>query len=388
MAREVYAEEIEQFLERLEGVASARVIANQDGQIERIYLTTESVRDDGGLRRQVSAALMSEYGLPLEGWRLQIAHLRPEPGRAPPVRFRLFRIEETLTESATRVLVELRYDRQGAQKQAVGVAQSSPGSAFRLRTVAQATLEAAGRVLEDAGWKAALESVAVVPFAGVSVALVGLTLAPAGGDAEGPLVQVGGEVVRASEAEAVVKATLRALGQTPDEELPRPRDRWSRMEEMRAHYQRLIRLPQAAPAAPAGAAAPEAVASGPPAPPAQEAEKDTIAGVQEIRPEVQGGAGMATREEPYRAEGGRAEGGRSAGRGGIEDDFYRRLIQSGVAVHIRCRDGYEIPEAVVRDFGTYSLLVQARGVEELIFKHAIISIRPRALLPREVPLQA
>ncbi len=388
MAREVYAEEIEQFLERLEGVASARVVANQDGQIERIFLTTESVRDDGGLRRQVSAALMSEYGLPIEGWRLQIAHLRPEPGRTPPVRFRLFRIEETLTESATRVLVELRYDRQGAQKHAVGVAQSSPGSAFRLRTVAQATLEAAGRVLEDAGLKAALESVAVVPFAGVSVALVGLTLAAAGGDVEGPLVQVGGEVVRASETEAVVKATLRALGQTPDEELPRPRDRWSRMEEMRAHYQRLIRLPQAEPAAPTGTAAPEAVASGPAAPPAQEAEKDTIAGVQEIRPEVQGGAWMATREEPYRAEGGRAEGGRAAGRGGIEDDFYRRLIQSGVAVHIRCRDGYEIPEAVVRDFGTYSLLVQARGVEELIFKHAIISIRPRALLPREVPVQA
>ncbi|MDQ7850825.1 MAG: hypothetical protein QN152_00720 [Armatimonadota bacterium] len=384
MAREVYAEEIEQFLERLEGVASARVVANQEGQIERIFLTTESVRDDGGLRRQVSAALMSEYGLPIEGWRLQIAHLRPEPGRVPPARFRLFRIEETLTESATRVLVDLRYDRQGAQKQAVGVAQSSPGAAFRLRTVAQATLEAASRVLEDVGWKAALESVAVVPFAGVSVALVGLTLAAAGGEVEGPLVQVGGEVVRTSETEAVVKATLRALGQLPDEELPRPRDRWSRMEEMRAHYQRLIRLPQAPPSP---AAQGQAQAGPPASPPGQETVEDTIASVQEIRPEVQGGAGMATREEPYRAEGGRPEGGR-APRGGMEDDFYRRLIHSGVAVHIRCRDGYEIPEAVVRDFGTYSLLVQARGVEELIFKHAIISIRPRALLPREVPVQA
>lgn len=388
MARAVYAEEIEQFLERLEGVASARVVANREGQVERIFLTTESVRDDGGLRRQVTAALMSEYGLPIEGWRLQIAHLRPEPGRAPPARFRLFRIEETLTETATRVLVELRYDRQGAQKQAVGVAQSSPGVAFRLRTVAQATLEAASRVLEDAGWKAALESVAVVPFAGVPVALVGLTLAAVGGEVEGPVIQVGGEVVRASETEAVVKATLRALGQVPDEELPRPRDRWSRMEEMRAHYQRLIRLPQGAPS-PVDTAAPEAAPAGSPAaPPPQGAAEDTISGVHEIRPEVQGGAGMATREEPSRAEGGRAEGGRAAGRGGIEDDFYRRLIHSGVAVHIRCRDGYEIPEAVVRDFGTYSLLVQARGVEELIFKHAIISIRPRALLPREVPVQA
>ncbi len=92
---------------------------------------------------------------------------------------------------------------------------------------------------------------------------------------------------------------------------------------------------------------------------------------------------MSTREEPYRAE------PRSGGvRGGLEDEFYRRLIQSGAAVHIRCRDGYEIPEAVVRDFGTYSLLVEARGIEELIFKHAIISIRPRSALPHEVPVRA
>jgi hypothetical protein len=257
MTREVYAEEIEEFLERLEGVASARVVSNEDGQIERIFLTTESERDDGGLRRTVSAALMSEYGLHLEGWRLHIAHLRPEPGRLPPTRFRLFRVEETLTESATRVLVDLRYERDGTQKQAVGVAQSSPGTAFRLRTVAQATLEAMSKVLEDAGWKAALESVAIMPFAGVrvapphsrlgdaagmQVALVGVALAPPRGAApESSLVQVGGEVVRMSETEAVVKATLRALGQMTEEEPSRPRDRWSRMEEMRAQYHRLIR---------------------------------------------------------------------------------------------------------------------------------------------------
>ena len=92
---------------------------------------------------------------------------------------------------------------------------------------------------------------------------------------------------------------------------------------------------------------------------------------------------MSTREEPYRAE-----GSRPAPRGSQEDDFYRRLVQSGVTVHIRCRDGYEIPEAVVRDFGTYSLLVEARGAEELVFKHAIISIRPRVPLPRDTAVQA
>src|SRR3972149_4814700 len=182
MTREVYAEEIEEFLERLEGVASARVVSNEHGQIERIFLTTEGERDDGGLRRTVSAALMSEYGLHLEGWRLHIAHLRPEPGRLPPTRFRLFRVEETLTESATRVLVDLRYERDGTQTQAGGGAQASPGAALA---------------------------------------------PPRGAAPESSLVQVGGEVVRMSETEAVVKATLRALGQMTEEEPSRPRDRWS-----------------------------------------------------------------------------------------------------------------------------------------------------------------
>jgi len=404
MAREVYAEEIEEFLERLEGVASARVIASEEGVIERIFLTTERERDDGVLRRQVAAALMSEYGLHLEGWRLQVAHLRPEAGRLPPTRFRLFRVEETLTESSTRVLVDLRYERDGTQKQAVGLAQASPGAAFRLRTVALATLQAMAKVLTDMGWEAALETVSILPFAGVQVALVGVTLAPPPEAApDAPQVQVGGEVVRQSETEAVVKATLRALGQLSEEEAPRPRDRQGRIEAMRAHYHRLIRLPQGPPPAggapdvpstqepppmpepPAQGEPPVAPAGPPPspAPPVGPETPDVISGVAEIRPEVEGGAEMSTREEPLRAEAGRA-----GGRGSLEDEFYRRLIASGAVVHVRCRDGYEIPEAVVKDFGTYSLLVEARGVEELIFKHAIISIRPRHALPFEVPVQA
>ncbi len=67
----------------------------------------------------------------------------------------------------------------------------------------------------------------------------------------------------------------------------------------------------------------------------------------------------------------------------VEDSFYRRLVTTGVPVHIRCRDGYEIPTAIIRDFGTYSLMVEVAGVMELVFKHGIISIRPYGPLPPE-----
>ena len=60
----------------------------------------------------------------------------------------------------------------------------------------------------------------------------------------------------------------------------------------------------------------------------------------------------------------------------MEDEYLRHLVASGVPVHIRCRDGYEIPEAIVKDFGTYTLLVESDTGRELIFKHGIISIRP------------
>jgi sRNA-binding regulator protein Hfq len=56
---------------------------------------------------------------------------------------------------------------------------------------------------------------------------------------------------------------------------------------------------------------------------------------------------------------------------------------AGAPVYIRCRDGYEIPSAIVRDFGTYCLMVEVNGIQELVFKHGIIAIRPYSPLPAE-----
>jgi len=67
---------------------------------------------------------------------------------------------------------------------------------------------------------------------------------------------------------------------------------------------------------------------------------------------------------------------RLAPKSSMEDDFFRHLVATGIPVHIRCRDGYEILQGVLRDFGTYSLLVETDGTRELVFKHGIISIRP------------
>ena len=59
----------------------------------------------------------------------------------------------------------------------------------------------------------------------------------------------------------------------------------------------------------------------------------------------------------------------------MEDGFYRPLISDRTPVHMRCRDGYEVPRAIIREAGTHALLVETPDGLELFFKHAIISIR-------------
>src|SRR5207247_5801115 len=62
-------------------------------------------------------------------------------------------------------------------------------------------------------------------------------------------------------------------------------------------------------------------------------------------------------------------------RSSMEDEYLRQLVTTGIPVHIRCSDGYEIPEATVKDFGTYSLLVESDAARDLIFMHGILSMR-------------
>ncbi len=61
----------------------------------------------------------------------------------------------------------------------------------------------------------------------------------------------------------------------------------------------------------------------------------------------------------------------------VEEEFCHPLMEARTPVHIRCRDGYEIAHAILRDVGTYTILVEVGGATELVYKHAIISIRPR-----------
>lgn len=425
MPREVFAGEIEEFLERLEGILSARVVATQDGEIERIYLTTEGQTEVAAVRRSVVSALMSQFSIPVEGWRIQVARLRDEPlPLSERVAYRLHRLTETVTEAQAQVTVELRYEVDGEVRTASGSAKGSPGLRNRLRAIAQATLSALRQAVSQGERNLAVEAVTVVPFAFREVALVALVAS----QREAEEVLVGAAPVVTSPGEAVVNAVLdaaskRVVRMVRLREGMGPVDRRERLEAMRRYYQRVVKGPmrfegtslspeevgdggeqvsgvedgkegERVPVPPGGVLdstpreldSPVASIPGPSPlsqPPHSQSRvfrpsEDVISDITDIRPEREGGAVMATREMSERHE---PQPLRPNPKSAMEDAFYQRLVDTAAPVYIRCVDGYEIRNAVFKGYGTYAILVEVSGVEELLFKHGIISIRPEAPLP-------
>ena len=390
MPSEVFAEDLEALLEGLEGVAAARVVATDAGEIDRIYVTASAEGDEGKIRQVVAAALMSQYSLAVDGWRIRVARMRQErPGRP---RWYMQRVEEIITVSETRVTVELRSD-EGTVAALVGRARGLTDPVSRLRTAAQATLDALKSMFEAEDRRVTVESIAAVALAAGKAMVVGLSVAGTSASDR----YVGSALVEGSEAEAVIAGTLDAVSKRGSPLQRRGwmmRDRREELESMEAHYRRLrepqrqmprpARPPGEEAAAERGTAA-DAVEEPWPAPaPSVEtrpAETRTVepeveapppdngwaddgGALQQIRPERQGGAEVA---QPMN---------RFTPKSSMEDDFFRHLVTTGIPVHIRCRDGYEILGGVLKDFGTYSLLVETDGGRELVFKHGIITIRP------------
>jgi sRNA-binding regulator protein Hfq len=340
---EVFAEDLEALLEGLDGITAARVVATDAGEIETIYVTARGDRDEAAVRRSVAAALMSRYSLAVDGWRIRVARLQAPAGAA----WQIHRVEESLRPEGVHVTVELRRG-AGAGGSLVGRARALPDRASRLRALAQATVDALRPTLA-AGRRATVEAVSTVAIPDGEVVVVTVSVAGAGDSQR----YAGAAVVGGHDAAAVIAATLDAVARDGERSPQRGwgmRDRREELESMRAQYRRLREPQRQMPSLGSEA----------------ESEPADEVDVTQIRPERPGGAAVEARGEPARA----------AGRGSMEDDFLRRLVSGGTPVHIRCRDGYEIPQAVVRDFGTYSLLVEHAGGRELVFKHGIIAIRP------------
>ena len=438
MPREIFADEIERFLEALDGVSSARVLTGPGGDISYVYVTTESASDTRGLRHGVLAALQSRFGIPIDDWRVRVTQLRAgvQPTEIPD--FRVVRVEETATAADLAVTVKLQWTRGSDVRSATGQARGRGGGAQRPRALAAATIAAVRDALDVPYADLSLDRVGTVTFLDRPVVLVALSVrADPQGRVGEPQAFVGtafsdaafAAVAPGDGAEPVITAALDAVTRwllhaafAVDPSLSQHRR--DRLESMRRFVQDAAAEPGPSPPRtpdhdelepPAGlrdvaagsgftAAEPLQFHGGPPAgggrgtprippvhplparrldsvarghgpadPPARDSDPvdGPETGPRAAGPRTKGEAEMSLEHDPPDA----ASGVRAVRGSGVEDGFYRSLVAERTPVHLRCRDGYEVARAVVRDAGTYALLVETPDGLELFFKHAIISIR-------------
>jgi len=380
MPKKIFAEEIERFLGTVTGVASVRLLTSPSGEVDQIYVTAGDALEGRAIRRSIVAALMTEYGLPVEPWRIQVTRLREGPRVDELPDFRVLRVEESASSTQVAAKVQVASVRGGEQRTATGQASGPSGSAHRLRTLASATLEALRGVLDPGHRRITLQQVALMTFADRAVAMVGI----AAGSPPGQKVFVGVAPQQDEPQDAAIAATLDAVtkwilrASLADPEALEAGDRRAQLEAMR-HFARSDGEADATsavvrpPAAPRGPAARGTNSEIPPARDgAASSNSDVLNDLREIRPEQKGGASMATHNEIPRVAVPPARAGRQA----IEDGFYQTHMDARTPLRIRCRDGYEIPRGVLREVGTYALLVEVGETAELVYKHAIISIRP------------
>ncbi|HLN12946.1 MAG TPA: RNA chaperone Hfq [bacterium] len=437
MPKEVFAEEIERFLGTLDGVAAARVFTTPAGEVAKVYVTAEHGADVRAVRRGIVAALVSTYGIPIEPWRIEVTQPRAGIGPGELPRFQILRVEETVAATEMTATVQLAWARGGEDRTSTGRARGGAGSQHRFRALAAATVDAARDALEPAHRKITVQQASLVMFVNRPTALCGISIAmPRGPETSLGIAQAESTSDAMVEAalDAVVKWAMRAgLTATP---LP-VGDRRARLEAMRQYARSAERVEPphvGTPPAPSHAAPSEGewVERHPrtaraPAPTASEEggevdggevleewhepeaasrsrtrastatavdmrvgsvsetvpransgrttpipdDPDIIRHLRDIRP-GQEGVTATVRQEAPRA----GSTSTTPNRHSMEDAFYQSLIANRTPVHVRCVDGYEVARAVLRDVGTYSLLLDVQGATELVYKHAILSIRP------------
>ena len=389
MPREILADDIERFLTTVDGVVSARLLTSPSGDVDQIYITADDATEGRAARRSVVAALMTAYGIPVEPGRIQVTHLRGSRIADLPD-LKVVRVEETASGTEVSARVQVAWERAGERRTGTGQARGPAGTAHRFRTLASAAIDAVRAVLEPAQRRVTLHQAALIDSMDQPVVLIGIS-APT---PRGPEIFIGAAPLREGEPQAAVNAVLDAVAkwmlQAPaGHPEPSPEgDRRAHLEAMRHFVRSGAKAPLEAPLRQTGHSSPvdlqrAALDAAPAVEPSMAGRderlsmlSDSVIDPQEIRPEQEGGATVMT-HDASRAGSAPVRTWRQAG----EDGFYLALLEARTPVHIRCRDGYEIAHAVLRDVGPDTLLVDAGGGTELLYKHAVISVRPRGASP-------
>jgi len=201
--------EVEATIARLRGVVSARVVADDAGEISELHVVADQSRHPKQLSRDIESVMLSEFGVRVDHRKISIAQIRTPAEPAPEVRLKFLGIDYSLDRGGVRVRVSLGR----GEDSYTGVVSASSGAGMdQEQLIARATLAAIEEFIHSSsldGAKAALELREFArsnsngrPFFVVTVHLVG-------GGTEQDLI--GSALVRDDAWKAAACATLDAL---------------------------------------------------------------------------------------------------------------------------------------------------------------------------------
>jgi hypothetical protein len=205
---QVTLEEIEQTLCKIAEIKAARIVASSYGDIQEIHVLALPSKAPKQLVRDIESTIMARFGLEVDHKTISIAQLGEEiveaagPETAPHPRPRIDYIHTQVRGVDAFVSVNLDFGGSEYEGNASGPASTSG----RARLVAQATLDAVKRSLDEEV-AFALEDVDVVQLGHERVATsCVVVVTPLGEQAF-----AGSALVRQNENDSIVRATLDAM---------------------------------------------------------------------------------------------------------------------------------------------------------------------------------
>lgn len=212
-------EDIRTLLCQLPGVSAAGVKLADDAspgdmeEIEEIHILANTSRNAKQIVRDVQSALFAAFGIRIDHRIVSVAQmaldLSCKPKMTARVRYKGMSYEEIDEKCVIRVTLE--YD--GADYSGEAAYPSAKAETYRLRMIAQATLDAISAIVGDEGIYSLLE-VQKVSIAGVPLVVVLLECA-----VEDNRILTGSACRVAQEMQSVVRATLDAINRNLEKHL-------------------------------------------------------------------------------------------------------------------------------------------------------------------------
>ncbi len=203
----VTVDDIERTLGSIAEIKAARVVTSPDGQIQEIHVLALPNKSPKQLVRDIESALQAAWGIEVDHKKISIAQLGAdavpaEEIAAPEARARIDSITANVSGVHSTVVIRLEIEGEMYLGEAAGPASQTG----RQRLVAQATLNAVEQYVHGAH-SFALEDVTVCQLGRERVAVCCVAhVSPFGEQAF-----AGSALVRQSENDSIVKATLDAI---------------------------------------------------------------------------------------------------------------------------------------------------------------------------------